>query len=407
MKIIWVFILLLLLPSASAIWVSEEPVELDFYLMDFTPQTIEPGETTILNITLKNLAPADGMYLNTSLDPDDVSPVDVVGIIKKRIDRITGSQEPDKYFGVIQNEEIQLSIVVHVDNNTTEGVYNVPLVLFWEDNLRRHWSQTLDMGIHIKGNPLIRVVKVSTSPVELRTDTEKNEVNIAVENAGKTTAKSVKLDVELKDPFTEAYSSSSSDFVTHILPDSSNDFVVTIDIDEDALAGTYTLPLKLSYRTDDAAYKVEDKINIKISKKAKFEVQNFTSAPSVIIPGDDFIINIPVENTGQERAENVKAVIKTKSYFTGVKTDYLGDIKVGDSKLATFELTADRDTIPDNYENDITLIWSEGEDRLEEITSFGITVSRERDEGTFPAGAAVILGLMIGIVAVVVWRKLR
>lgn len=211
----------------------------------------------------------------------------------------------------------------------------------------------------------------------------------------------------MEKPFTEAYSSSSSDFVTQILPDSSHDFVITLDIDMDAVTGVHTLPLKLTYRTLDNEYEVNDEIRIKISSKADFEVQNVASHPPVVSPGDNFIVNIPVKNIRQERAESVKAVINTKSYFTGVKTDYLGDIKAAESKVATFELTADRDTIPDNYENDLKLIWSEGDDRLEEITSFGITVSKENDEGGISTLTGVVLVAMIGFVAFAVWRKMK
>lgn len=397
-------LLVFLIPTVSAYWVSEDIPQVNFYLVNVSPEIIEPGQTTLLNITLKNLAPAIAVNVNATLDPDDISPIDVVGIRKKYIDsKIKGAEKADAFMGVIQNEDIKLSLPVYVNQNVSEGVYNVPLVLSWEDKIRVHWSQTLYMGIQIKGKHNVRVAKISTTPVELRPDTENDKVIIKVENTGKTTAKSVKLNLDLKKPFSEAYSGSSSDFISQIPPDESNDFIISLDIDKDAVVGEYTLPLKITYRAHEDDYDISDNIKIRISNKADFEEQNINTSPSVILPGDDFTINILIKNVGQEKAENVKAVINTKSFFTGVKTDYLGEMKVGESKIATFELTADRDTIPDNYENDLKLIWSDGDDRLEGIKSFGITVSK-RNEGSIAGNISVFI--LVGIIGIIViFRK--
>jgi hypothetical protein len=393
----WVLLCLFLIPTISAYWnvewVEEDIIKADFYLVNISPQVIEPGKTILLNITLKNIATSIATNMNATLDPGDISPIDPVGIRKKRIDGVK-----------VQNENFQLSILVHVDQNVSEGVYDVPLELYWEDHIRRHWGQTLKMGIEIKGNANIRVAKISTNPVEFRSDTEKNKVTITIENAGKTVAKSVKANINLEKPFLEAYSGSSSDFISQIPPEGSHDFIIALDIDKDAIVGEYSLPLKLTYRTHDEEYDIKEDIKIKISEKADFEVQNISYSKSAISPGDDFIVNIPIKNIGQENAENVKAVINTKSYFTGAKTDYLGEIKVGESKVATFELTVDRDTTPDNYENDLKLIWNDGEERLEDITSFGITISKIKNEGGISNTVLILLG-MVGIVIIAIKRK--
>lgn len=395
--VLFLILFLILIPTVSAYWdvewVEEDIIKADFYLVNISPQVIEPGKTILLNITLKNIATSIATNMNATLDPDDISPIDPVGIRKKRIDGVK-----------VQNENIQLSIPVYVNQNVSEGVYKVPLELYWEDHIRRHWSQTLNMGIQIRGNVNVRVAKISTNPVEFRSDTEKNKVIITIENAGKTVAKSVKANINLEKPFSEAYSGSSSDFISQIPPEGSHDFIIALDIDKDAIVGEYSLPLKLAYMTHDEEYDIKEDIKVKINEKADFDVQNISSSPQVISPGDDVIINIPIKNLGQEKAENVKAVINTKSYFTGVKTDYLGEIKVGESKVATFDLTVDRDTMPDNYENDLKLIWNDGDDRLEDITSFGITISKKNDEGGISNTVLILLGI-VGIVIIIIKRK--
>lgn len=398
-NILSILLVLFLIPAVSAYWnsewVEEDIIKADFYVVNVSPQIIEPGKTTFLNITLQNIKPATAANINATLDPDDISPIDPIGIRAKRI-----------YGTKNLNDIIQLSIEIHINQNVSENVYKVPLRLNWEDHIERHWDQTLNIGIQIKGAPDVRIAKIDTNPVEFRPDSEKNKVTITVENAGKTIAKSVKVDVNLDKPFSDAYSGSSSDFIPKIYPDESHNFIIALDIDKDAPVGEYSLPLKLTYRAHDNEYEIDKQINVKISNKADFDLQSITSSPQVISPGDDFIINIPIKNIGQKKAENVKAVINTKSYFTGVKTDYLGEIEIGETKVASFSLTVDRDTIIDNYENDLKLIWNDGDDRLDDITSFGITISKKNDEG-ISSNTILILVVMIGIILVIVKRKKR
>jgi hypothetical protein len=88
-----------------------------------------------------------------------------------------------------------------------------------------------------------------------------------------------------------------------------------------------------------------------------------------------------------------------------VKTDYLGDIEIGESKLATFELTADRDTIPDNYENDIKIIWEESGKRIEEIDSFAITVHGNQSNIGAPTKLVGGLAILFIVAVLVIWRR--
>jgi len=503
-------------------------VSADFYITRVAPETVEPGETTSLDITMKNMAPNYAVYMNANLDPDDVSPIDALGAPKKYVDRVEAAMDSEKYFGIIsQGEEIHLSLPIRVKQNASDGVYQVPLVLEWKDEkledntqtvymginvekhgaeftvveikpskiepevttelkinlinsgsgnasnikatldpedtspvnvlgspkldieaaqvapneefvisyivhtksgqvedvydipLRLEWedisgiAQTADLeiGIQINGDALLRVVNIKTTPVELKPDTEKAEITITVENAGKTPAKSVKVNAGLQEPFSESYSSSAADFVAEIAPDASHDFSITMNVKEDAFPGAYVLPLKIDYRTSEASFEIDDELDMRINSDAEFEVLDAKSEPQTITAGSSFIVNIPIRNIGQKEAESVKAVIKTKSFFTGVKTDYLGNIAPEGEKTATFELEVDRDTLPDNYYSDITMIWKEGDDRYEEVYSFFFTVTSKSGNGESirPSGkiAVASAGMFFLVIGGLVIRRKR
>jgi hypothetical protein len=383
-------------------------IEADFYVVDVQPKQVYPGETTTLNITIKNLAPEVAAYLKATLDPSDTSPIDPIGASKKYLSKAGRAQKSTEYFGVVfQGDEITLSFPIYVNLNATEDVYKTPLLLEWKNVNMQDTTQTIEIELYVKGEPLLKIAKVRTVPKELKSDTENSDVIVTVENAGKAAAKSVRAMVALLEPFSEAYSNSDSDFVAEITKDKTHEFTLSVDIDEKAEAGRYAFPLTVTYRGEEKEYAFTEEIVLVVESEADFEVREVKTNPEPIKPGDDFRVNVLMMNAGQRDAESVKAVLKTKSYFTGVKTDYLGGIKVGESKLATFELTADRDTIPDNYESDIKIIWKEGDKRLDEIDSFGITVSGGQREGGVPVKAVAGLAVLAGIGGLVVWRRRR
>ncbi|WP_456474173.1 COG1361 S-layer family protein [Candidatus Pyrohabitans sp.] len=380
-------------------------IEADFYVVDVQPKQVHPGETTTLNITLKNLGPEFAAYVRATLDPYDTSPIDPVGISKKYLNKAERAQKSTEYFGLIlQRDEVDISFPIRVNRNTAEDVYQTPLLIEWKDADLAYKNQTLKIALYVRGEPELRIAKVRTVPQELKSDTENSDVIVTVENSGNAAAKSVRVTVALEEPFSEAYSSSGSDFVAEIPKDMTHDFVLSVDIDENAEAGRYTFPLMVTYRDDDREYTIEEELTLEVESRAAFEVREVKTEPELITPGDDFRINVVLVNSGQRDAESVKAVLKTKSYFTGVKTDYLGDIEVGESRIATFELEADRDTMPDNYGNDIKIIWSEGDKRLEEIHSFGITVQAKNNMAPIKLAGALAAAIVGGLI---LWRKKR
>lgn len=383
-------------------------VPADFYVMDVTPDTMEPGTTATLSITLKNLAPNHAAFVSATLDPEDNSPIDVIGVPRVYLERVGEAQEAEGiFFGVIQNEELRIEMPILVEHGTAENVYNVPLVMKWKNELLEDVTQTINIGIHVEGKPLVGVAKVTTNPLELRPDSEKNEIVITVENAGKTTAKSVKIELGTDDLFIESYSGSTLDFYQEILPGTSQDFVLTLDVERDATPGIYSLPIEISYRTEESLHEISEEINLRINTEAEFKILETVTNPAIIAPGDSFIVNVPIKNVGHEDAEAVKAVIKTKSFFTGVKTDYLGNIDVGDEKLASFELKVDRDTLPDSYNSDLTLIWKEGKDVYEEVYSTSYTVHSNEIKGETDYGWLVYGAIFVGALLFLGYSGLR
>ena len=401
-KIIPLFITaFLFLAAGGGIAPSSAAADANIVITDVTPSDLSPGDLKEITFNVKNEGGCDARHITMNfLSIDNIS---LIGSSTVYISSLNAWCSTEVSIKVKVEDEIPngayaIPIEVTFDEyyyNATEGFVTIPM------------PQT-ELGIvfNVEGTTTLEVADVSTNPFELREDSENNNITVLIENSGSAKARSVSVKINPPGPFVEAYSGSTSEFTEVIQARSSHKFVFALDVEDKAEAGTYTIPLTIDYiREDGEEFQLKKSITLKISPQADFLVGKVATDPAVITGGTTFRLNVPVENIGNKDAESVKAILKTKSFFTGAKTDYLGDIELGSEKIATFELKADRDTIPDNYETDIKIIWTDGDERLEEIKSFGLVVVSEGKEGgvsnpgiiPMAAGAGLLIAVIIGV----------
>ena len=399
-QIIPLFIIAVLLFVAAA-WVapSSAAANANIVITEVTPTDLSPGDIKEVTLIVKNQGGGDARHITMNFQNSD------------HISLIGSSTVYISSLNAWCSKEIPITI--KAEDEITEGAYAIPIVVTFDEyyfNASVGYvttpmpPTTITIVFNVEGTTTLDVADVSTDPFELREDSENNNITVLIENSGSAKARSVSLRMDPHSPFVEAYSGSTSGFTEEIEARSSHSFVFALDIEDGAEEGSYTIPLTIEYIGEDAhKFSLKKSITLKISSQADFLVGEVTTEPAVITRGTTFRMNVPVKNIGNKNAESVKVILKTKSYFTGAKTDYLGDIKVGSEKIATFELEADRDTIPDNYENDLKLIWTDGDERLETIKSFRlVVVSKERageglNEGFIPlAGIGFLVASLTG-----------
>jgi len=368
-----------------------------------TPADLAPGDIKEVTLTVKNQGGQEARHI--TLNFESAEGISLIGASTVHIASLSewGSKE--------------VPITIKVEDEITDGAYAIPIQVTFDQHYfnvsgGQHETagrpQTVIMIVfNVEGTTTLDVADVKTDPAELREDSENNNVTVLIENSGTAKARSVNVKIDPASPFTEAYSGSTSDFTDKIPARSSHSFVFALDIEDGADEGSYTIPLTIDYIGEaDKKISLEKRISLKIGSQADFRVGEATTYPAVITGGTEFRINVPVKNMGNKDAEAVKAILKTKSYFTGTKTDYLGDIEQGSEKIATFELEADRDTIVDNYETDIKIMWLDGDERLETTKSFGlVVVSGEGSNTGIMTIVAVAVILIVVILGVFIYFK--
>ena len=399
-QIIPLFIIaVLLFVTAAGIAPSSAAANANIVITDVTPTDLSPGDIKEITLTVKNQGGTDARHITMNFqNSDDISLIGSSTVYISSLNAWCSKEIP---------------ITIKAEDEITDGAYPLPIMVTFDEyyfNASVGYvtdpmpPTTIAIVFNVEGTTTLEVADVSTDPPELREDSENNNVAVLIENSGSAKARSVSVRTDPPHPFVEAYSGSTSDFTEEIPARSSHRFVFALDIEDGAEEGSYTIPLTIEYIGEDAhKFSLKKSITLKISSQADFLVGEVTTEPAVITRGTTFRMNVPVKNIGNKDAKSVKVILKTKSYFTGAKTDYLGDIEIGSDKIATFELEADRDTIPDNYENDLKLIWTDGDERLETIKSFRlVVVSEERageslNPGFIPlAGVGLLIALVIG-----------
>ena len=399
MRQIILLIATLIFVTAALVAPSSAAANANIVIADVTPTELSPGDIKEVTFTVKNQGGRDARHITLNFQNSDH--ISLIGSSTVYISSINAWCSKE------------IPITIKAEDELTNGAYAIPILVTFSEYYHNASvgyvtapmpSTNITIVFYVEGTTTLEVADVSTDPPELREDSGNNNITVLIENSGSAKARSVSLRMDPHSPFVEAYSGSTSGFTEEIQARSSHSFVFALDIEDGAEEGSYTIPLTIEYIGEDAhIFSLKKSITLKISPQADFLVGEVTTEPAVITSGKTFRMNVPIKNIGNKDAKSVKVILKTKSYFTGAKTDYLGDIEIGSDKIATFELEADRDTIPDNYENDLKLIWTEGDERLETIKSFRlVVVSKERagegvNEGFIPlAGIGFLVASLTG-----------
>lgn len=395
MKKILLVLMLLLIPSVSA-------VGADFYVVDIAPIEVTPGETTQLNITLKNLGSDFGVYLRATLDPDDTSPINALDTSKKYLSRAGAAEESGEYFGaVLQSQSIPVQYRIKVDDNATTGAYNVPLNLIWQDKNSVRQTQTVYLGIAVVGEPHLVISGINSTPERVYPDTEFT-LNVNIENTGTEKAKSVEPTLALPDGIT----GEDQAYLGTINRDATAKASYTLKATKTAKSGAYEFVLSIDYADEGGiAGKVERPFKVFISERGDIdlEIAGISTSPAKIYPGTDFTLSVQLENIGTQDAKSVMVTVSDSEGFVGEFSSFVGKIESDDVSSGIFDLTATPMATPGDHEFKMEVIFTDEKgDEFSETKTFNVYVDTPGKGSTTSKIAAV---LIILVIAVVLWRR--
>lgn len=369
----------------------------DFYVAEVSPKQVTPGETALLNITLRNLGSESAAYLKAILDPDNKSPVTAVGAMKMPLSTVGAPLLSQQYFGVVTAlSDVIIQYQIYVKEDASAGTYHVPLLLKWENLVRTEVNQTLDLGITVVGTPKLIISGVSISPSRIYADSDFN-LSVKIENIG--TYKAGAIEAVLIYP--KEFSGERIAFLGTLERKNESTATYSLEVSTEAQGKTYDFALQISYLDESNAKKIiEKKFEVYVSERGKIDIEiaGVTTSPTKLYPGKDFTLSVQVENVGEQDAKAVKVQLAAVKEFAGERTSFLGSLKQDDTSTAIFDLTTAKDAEPRSYDIEMQISYLDelGKEHLEK-KHFSLAVTETPKTISYTwigAGAVILLGLI-------------
>ncbi|MDD2666382.1 MAG: PGF-CTERM sorting domain-containing protein, partial [Methanocellales archaeon] len=233
-------------------------------------------------------------------------------------------------------------------SRASTGVHELSLLTTYEDKYHVKRTDTISTGVDVKGIPEVDITKTETSPEEIKGGESYAKLKLKIDNVGTDDAKYLKLSLNVTDPFgfSKAY---HQVYETGLLgAGSSSEAVFYLDVDIDARAGAYDIPVKIEYQdTRGEKYEKTEKIEITIKEKPNFEIVSVKTSPDVTTQGSTVELRIAIRNTGNEEAESVslRAMgVAEQPFDFDVKSDFIGNLKPDETGEAVLKLSVKDDT---------------------------------------------------------------
>ncbi len=264
-QIIPLFIIAVLLFVAVA-WIApaSAAANANIVITEVTPTDLSPGDVKEITLTVKNQGGRDARHISMDFQKSDH--ISLIGSSTVYISSINAWCSKE------------IPITIKAEDEITEGAYAIPIVVTFGEyyfNASVGYvttsmpSTTITIVFNVEGTTTLDVADVSTDPLELRKDSENNDMTVLIENSGSAKARSVSVKMNPHSPFVEAYSGSTSGFTEEIEARSSHSFVFALDIEDGAEEGSYTIPIIIEYIGEDAhKYSRKKSITLKISSQA-------------------------------------------------------------------------------------------------------------------------------------------
>jgi hypothetical protein len=283
--------------------------EAEFYLFDASPLEIRAGESTVLNLTLKNLGTEQALRVGASLDPDDTSPIDPIGIIKTQIEEATEGYPSSSFGAVNQAEEITLSFKVTAKHNATTGTYNVPLTLEWGETEvagGTHY-QTLFIGMTVLEAPFASLSIKTIEPTVFMPG-EEMTMAFTLLNEGQEEVKDIVLSWSSTDDVITPLGSSNSVYITNLTKGQELEIPVNGIVNQNATPGIHPLSISLTYYDSNENQKTSNFSSaVSILRKLEPEV-DVKLSPVVLNPGEKSEVVFEITNLGTSTVRDIVVV---------------------------------------------------------------------------------------------------
>jgi hypothetical protein len=303
------------------------------------------------------------------------------------------------------------TFLIKINSDAAAGSYMLPLTInytylyqaeqFGLDSIQYFYKQvneTLELPIKIKSDISIDVQSVT--PEHLNVGTE-GYLTMKIKNTGSEdgTKAIVKIIQNSNSPIVPT---DSSVYIGDFLSGSIVECRYKVSVSKDAVPQVYPVSIEVVYKNKEGDFITSrnDTVGVPVGGKVVFEV---ISDSAEMNPGNKKIINVEYKNTGETTIYSTQARIITVDPFTSNDDiAFLGDLKPGESAIASYEVNVDRSATIKEYGLDSELRYRDALDNtyISDTMKVKIIVSSPVGISAVFSNPVYISIIVVGIIGV-------
>ncbi|MBN1456209.1 MAG: COG1361 S-layer family protein [Methanomicrobia archaeon] len=320
-------------------------------ITDVQPMGFTPGETRELQVTVKNNGGRDAKDIRLAFQGTEI--LSLVGPTVLHISTLNSWSSKE------------VPVTIHVKEEAPNGIYSVPVSVTWREYYfdpqkgyvtdPEEKTALLGISFNVQGSVVLNVGDITTDPTDIRPGSENVEIRAFIENSGEAAAKDIDVQLLLEDgSFTASWSGTDRSYLGRLNSGEKSEAVFHLDLLESTTSGQLSIPLRISYKdTSGQDYEVLRELVIQVKPKPDFEIVSYATEPASIGLGSTGVaLSMTVRNIGSEDAESASVRMTGEAdvpFDYDVKSDFVGNVDIGDEGEAIVKFDVDDDAVPRVY----------------------------------------------------------
>ena len=349
-----IFMLFSLVPLMPTSVVPADAAFSSVTITDVKPTELHPGDTREVIVMVKNNGGRDARDIRLSFQGTEN--VSLVGPKVVQMNTLNSWCEKE------------VKIRVHVKEEAPNGVYLIPVMCSWNeyyfDPAEGYVTEPkgpVELGLYFNviGRGVINIGDVSTDPTDIRPGDEDVEIRAFIENSGEAAAKDIEAKLLCNADFNPSWSGTDRSYIGRVNSGEKGEAIFHVDVADGIESKMYSIPLQIKYKdTKGVEYGVMREINILVKPKPEFEIVSFYTKPANICRGDHVVLHVKIRNAGSEEGESISVRSTGEAevpFDFDVKSDYVGNLKVGKEGDAILEFDVDEDASLKTYQQKLEI----------------------------------------------------
>lgn len=315
---------------------------------------------------------------------------------------------PQNIGDLVSQKIATVKIATKITSDATEGEYTVPLSVQYTylaassqeaaDVLQSDYKRVnVTIPLVIKIRPSVKIEVLEAMPENLSVGTG-GYLDLTIKNTGFEDGKKATVRL-IRNGNSPVIPTDSNVFIGDFNRNETVTCRYKVAISGDAENQTYPVDVVVSYenRDGDMVTSTADTVGVPVIGKLTFAV---VSDPISVNPGSETVITVRYRNTGILTAYHAQARLSAVDPFTSTDNNaYLGDLKPGDTAVASYRITPDSGAAAQDYSLDTEVRFRDALDNSQVSDTFKVDI--RVTPSSQPTGIAALLPVLLIAVVVI------